>query len=54
MIQDQNIMALCEYRFQQANESFMPSEEQCREAVNQSKDFVKEMRHYFENLKTTR
>ena len=134
MKQDQNIMALCEYRFQQANESiseaellfesghyrgainrayyamfyslqvlvvtdmvkvskhsgvityfdknfikpgiidkkfskwlhrifdlrqdadygdmFMPSEEQCREAVNQSKDFVKEMRHYFENLKT--
>ncbi len=30
---------------------FMPSEEQCREAVNQSKDFVKEMEQYFEKVK---
>ena len=31
---------------------FTPSEEQCREAVNQSREFVEEIIRYFENVKT--
>ncbi len=30
---------------------FMPSEDQCREALEHSKDFIKEIKHHFEELK---
>lgn len=50
MSNEQNILELCKYRFQQADGAlFIPSEHQCREALEHAQEFVKRIREYFDH-----
>lgn len=51
MMVEQQTLELCRYRLQDADygDMFDPSEEQCRQAVEQAGEFVRRIRDHFEN-----